>query len=679
MKYILKQKQPNIEKTQVKKLAGELQVSLAFARVLCSRGIYSKKDAEAFLQPDKSQLNDPFLFCDMADSVSAIKNMISMQKRICIYGDYDVDGTAGCAILYMTLKKMGAKVQCILPSRTEHGYGLSMDAVENMVGYAMLITLDCGITNVEEIKKAKDLGLKTIVTDHHECGPVLPKADYILNPKRPGETYPYKDLCGAGVAFKLAEALVGEVAYEFLDLAAVATVADIVPLLQENRALSKLGIDKLNQNPNKGIKALLKASGIKSDTIDSQVIAYSLAPRINAAGRIASAETSFQLMIEQDEAKLEQLADELCKLNAERQARQERVVRESMEMQAVSAQSKLIFHFKEDWDVGIVGLAASKLTEKYSRPAVLFGKSAGMYTGSARSIDGINIYEALATQAELYEKFGGHAGAAGLTVKEENLETLKKRIREYLDEQYSEDAFLPVKYYDIALQVADVTPGLIEEFNLLRPFGHKNSQVEVLIRNADIKNIRAIGEDKHSKFQISGKNASVGAVYFGIQVQNIPKRADVVGVVQINSFDNQPQVVVSVLSSEPGFMERYEAAYKYVTGMEKPENKKRYFLGRERLLQVYTVLKAIQDHKIDFETFQAMLDFLKRHVKHLSAESVAFALALLEELNLLEIKKSDKISVAIHPGKHDLEESEIYNKFNPEGAANGFKSENKEY
>ncbi|HBU12059.1 MAG TPA: single-stranded-DNA-specific exonuclease RecJ, partial [Clostridiales bacterium] len=660
MKYILKPKCETEQKDCVDRLSGELHVSRIFARVLCARGLATEKEAEAFLHPDKNQLNDPFLFSDMADSVSMIKNMVSRKKKICVYGDYDVDGVCGCAILVKALRSMGADADCVLPSRLQHGYGLSLAAVEQMAGFSLLITVDCGITNVEEIKAAREMGIKTIVTDHHECGPVLPAADYILNPKRPDETYPYRDLCGAAVAYKLAQALLGKEAEQYIDLAAVATVADIVPLLSENRALVKLGLEKLNSAPNKGIKALFLASGIKGDTIDSQTVAYSLAPRINAAGRIASAQTAFSLLMEEDEGKRKQFAEELCALNAQRQEKQERIVREAMEMEAKSPAEKLIFHYREDWDVGIVGLAASKLAEKYGKPAVLFGKSGESYTGSARSIDGVNIYEVLKRQAALYEKFGGHAGAAGLTLAEENLDELKTRLRRYMDERYDAACFRPVKYYDIVLAAREVTRELVGEFDLLRPFGHKNGQVEVLVKNAEITDIRAIGDDRHSRFKVSGK---LNAVYFGAQSQNIPRKADVVGIVQRNAYDDLPQMVVSALSAEPTLLERYETACAYVRASAAPTGKHKYFMDREALLYVYTVVKAVSENGTRFDTVAALLEFLRRHIKNFTPEKAAYALCLLEELDLLEIEIDDKISITVYAGKRELTESEIYNKF----------------
>ncbi len=655
-----------------------LNVSAELARILYGRGIKSVEAGRDFLQPNQSQMHDPFLFCDMADGVSTIRNTIANKGSICIYGDYDADGTAASAILYLALKEMGARVECFLPSRLEHGYGLSMEAVEKLKGFQLLITVDCGITNIAEIEKVKAYGIRTIITDHHECGRILPPADYILNPKRAGETYPYADLCGAGVAFKLAQALIGELAFRYIDIAAVATVADIVPLNGENRVIAALGLEKLNSDPNKGIRALYVKAGLRRERIDAQTVSFGLAPRINAAGRIATARTAFDLMVEEDEKKLEQLAEQLCALNADRQGRQECVVKQAMEMK-VDPDDRLILLYRESWDVGIVGLAASKIAEYYNRPTILLGKANGFYTGSARSIDGVNIYEALKTQADLYEKFGGHAGAAGLTVKEEHLGRLKSRLNLYLKEAYAEEVFRPVRYYDLKTQVAHITPELIGELERLKPYGHKNGPVELLIHAADITGIRPIGEDRHAKFVLRHGKHTLNAVCFGMRACDVPAHADVVGTAAMNSFDHRPQMVVGTLSFRETHAFALERAMEYIKNTRAPEQKERYFCNREGLLRAYTVLKGIDDHKLSFADMDGLIAFIKRHVEEMTDERIAFVFCVLEEIELLTIQKNAKIHVVIDSGKRNLLDSQLYHKFRLEEMQDGFERKNQEH
>lgn len=657
MKYLLKQKNPDVDEKTAIGLSRALNIGVVLARILCARGICTPAAAKLFLHPDKGQLNDPLLFTDMADSVSLVRHTIAAGGRMLIYGDYDVDGTAGCAIMFHTLKKLGANVECMLPSRMEHGYGLSLEAVEQMAGYDLLITVDCGITNVAEIDRARELGLRSIIADHHECGAALPKADYIINAKREGERYPYKDLCGAGVAFKFAVALAGEAAYEYIDLAAIATVADIVPLTGENRVIAKLGLDKLNSQPNPGIKWLVKKAGVKSRVINSQTVAYSLAPRINAAGRIASARVAFDLMTEQDETRLEKLTEELCSLNADRQARQEQMYRQVLEMEEEMDSGRLVLLYNEGWDAGIIGLAASKVAERYSKPAILFGKVGDMYVGSARSIDGVNIYEALATQKDLYEKFGGHAGAAGLTIDEKHLETLKQRMELFLDNKYGDEVFTPVKYYDAELHPREIDKKLLAELELLRPFGHKNELVDILVRGARLTEVKPIAEGKHTRFMIEKNGGKINAVMFGKTVADIPAQSDVVGVARMNTFDNLPQMVVETLSTSEITYAEYEAAReKLASGAVLQEA----FLTREKLLEVYTVLRGVSEKKPRLADMRELFALMTRYVDGLSAARVAFAILVLEQIQLLEIKKNGKISVVTRSGKRKLEDSELY-------------------
>ncbi|MBC5647101.1 single-stranded-DNA-specific exonuclease RecJ [Christensenella tenuis] len=670
MKYILKQKsQVNNSPAVIDGLRKELKLSKLTAALLCARGITSPQEAQIFLNPDISQLRDPFLFANMHDAVSAVRHTIATKGKICIYGDYDADGISASAILYKTLNQMGAKVEVFLPNRMEHGYGLTLENIERLQGISLLITVDCGITSTQEIDRAKELGMTTILTDHHECPHVLPKADYILNPKCPDETYPYHSLCGAGVAFKFAQALIGDAALEMIDIAALATIADIVPLLGENRTIAALGLKKLNEDPNPGINALVKKACVKrTSEIDAQTVSFVLAPRINAAGRISTAKTAFELLTENDPEQLEGLAEKLCTLNIDRQQRQERVVAEAMQMQEATGDpgDKIIILYKNDWDIGIVGLAASKVSERYVKPTILLGESEpGIFTGSARSIPGVNIYEALNSQATIYEKFGGHAGAAGLTIKEEYIRQLKHRLNEFLKEHYEDDIFKPLKMYDLKITPAEVSNSLIAEFETMRPFGFKNEQIELLIEGAHIEDIRAIGEDKHAKFQISKNGKSINAVIFGTQAVDVPRYADVVGTLNINTFDMKPQMIVNTLSYEETPLQKMKLARTFLQKTASPceADCKTYFLDRETLLRVYTVLKKINEKAVSFADEGSLAEFVQKYVAGLTENKTAFALSVFEELGLLEMKKDDKIHIVIHSGKHELSDSRLYQKF----------------
>ncbi len=670
MRYILKQKpQVNNDPRAIDRLRKALKLSRLTASLLCARGIVDPQEARDFLKSDVSQLRDPFSFADMHDAVSAVKHTIAAKGKICVYGDYDADGISASAILYKTLSQMGAKVEVFLPNRMEHGYGLTMENIERLQGISLLITVDCGITSTQEIERAREMGMTTILTDHHECPYVLPKADYILNPKRQEETYPFDSLCGAGIAFKLSQALIGDAALEMIDIAALATIADIVPLLGENRAIAALGLRRLNEDPNPGIGALIKKACVKrTSNIDAQTVSFVLAPRINAAGRISTAKVAFELLTENDSARLEQLAEELCSLNTDRQQRQEKVVAEAMKMQEESGDSdhKVIVLYKHDWDIGIVGLAASKVSERYVKPTILLGESEpGVYTGSARSIPGVNIYEALNSQAKVYEKFGGHAGAAGLTIREEHLPQLIHRLNEFLKEHYDEEVFKPLKTYDLGITPSEVSNSLISELEMLRPFGFKNEQVELLISGAHIEDIRSIGEDKHAKFRIAKGGRAVNAVIFGTQAAAVPGYADIVGTLNINTFDMKPQMIVSTLSYDEPFEHKMRQTQEYLRKAAVPTEAERnaFFIGREGLLGVYAILKNVSEKKAFFPDEEKLVRFLQKYAAEFTDEKIIFALTVFEEIGLLEIQKNDRIHIVIRSGKRELSDSAVYQKF----------------
>ncbi|MGI6153924.1 MAG: single-stranded-DNA-specific exonuclease RecJ [Christensenellaceae bacterium] len=671
MRYVIKKRpEMDVDESLAMGLKNDLNISPVLAKLLCGRGIATLADATEFLYPQKTMLHDPYLFLDMKDSVSMVRNMISGGKKICVYGDYDADGVSACALLYKALKKLGADVFCFLPSRSDHGYGLSKASVESLAGTDLLITVDCGITNVEEIALAKKLGMKTIVTDHHECPLVLPKADCILNPKRPGEEYPYKHLCGAGVAFKFAHALLGEEAMEYIDLAAFATIADIVPLLGENRVIAKLGLEKMNRNPNLGIAVLFRKTGIRREQIDAQTVSFALAPRINAAGRMASANDALDLFVSDEESVLETKAENLCAYNVERQKRQEEIVEDALDMASGYPDDKMLVLYKKNWDVGIVGLAASKLAERFMRPTLLLGESGGAYVGSARSIEGVDVYGVLNTQAHLYEKFGGHAGAAGLTIKEEQLETLKNRLNAYMKETYAEEVFRPVKYYDIEIKPQDATLEFLKEMELLKPYGLKNEQPTMLIRHADIFQVKPIGADKHAKFLIGKYNeACLSAVVFSVRAEDVPKKADIIGAVNINDYDGKPQMIVETFSYDEPVYVRYNKAKRrlHEEKVFSAAEKKLFFCDRERIGALYKVLLAAADKQISFRDMEDLLRFMRRHTEENAPECLAFMTAVLEEIGLLELQKDDRIHIVVGREKRELENSMVYRRLMPDG------------
>jgi len=422
------------------KLAKDLELESATARLLVSRGINTILKAEDFFSY-KEAFYDPMLLKGMDKCVEAIKDAVDLGKKITIYCDYDADGTTAGAQMYLCLSSKGAKADIYTPHRTDEGYGLNENAIEKILlnGTELLVMLDCGIKDAKQVNAATKAGIKTVIIDHHECPDTLPDAVAIVNPKQKGCDYPFKELCGSGLAFKTIHALYGlDEAEKYIDLAAVGTIGDIVPLISENRVIVKTGLKKLNANPLPGLLCLIKEAGLCLGKVTEENVAFGVVSRINAASRMDSAFAALNLLIaEQEDEFTHQAAKQLCLLNKKRQDT-EKYIEQRIEkiLSGIPIDEKAILVI---WDksfaVGVVGIAASYIAEKYNMPVIVFGYANGMYTGSARSVNGINIHDALLSVKDILVRFGGHAAAAGMTVKQEDIELFEQRINEYLLER----------------------------------------------------------------------------------------------------------------------------------------------------------------------------------------------------------------------------------------------------
>ena len=486
------------------------------ARLLQARGIESREAAEAFLHPCREQILPPLLLNDMAVARDLLLQAISGNKRIVIYGDYDCDGVCACAILLDVLRQMGANVDCYIPDRETEGYGLNMQAAEKLAGqYDVMVTVDCGITSVQEVALAKDVGMTVIVTDHHTPGDVLPGADAVVSPLL-GD-YPFSGLCGAGVAWKLAFSLDAKKADSLMELAALATVADMVPLLQENRALVKLGLEQMRKTERPGLKALMAVAGLEQGP-DAQQVAFQLAPRINACGRMESARIALDLLCEKDICKAMLLAQQAQELNERRKRLENSVVEEAanqvtgMDLQAYHA----IVVCGDDWNKGVVGLAAGKLAEQWGYPAVALARDGEYYVGSARSASGVDIYGALKTCEDLFIRFGGHRQAAGMTLPVEKLDEFRSRLSDAVKAQRKGVA--PRKQYicDSEMDFTDITVENVEKLNLLEPYGMGNPSPVFAAKHAKALNLRAVGvEGKHLQCEFLQGEQQRKGIFFG--------------------------------------------------------------------------------------------------------------------------------------------------------------------
>lgn len=485
-------------------------------QLLICRGIKTQEEARRFLEPDASQLRDPFLLNDMYQAVDIIHQALEKRLRVTVYGDYDVDGVCAASILSMHLRSMGFEVDTYIPSRHHEGYGLNMNAVRKISEQSdLLITVDCGITSVQEVALARQLGLKIVVTDHHQPGPELPECP-VVNPVLNG--YPFPSLCGAGTAFKLVCALSGfEAAQEYLDLAALATVADVVPLQDENRVLVRLGLKQINTLPRPGIAALIQCAGLQNRPIGAGNIAFQLAPRLNAGGRIGDASRGLELLTGQDRSRIQALAAELEQENTLRKQDEQRILTEAKgQMEHFDfIRNRIIILCGEDWNPGIIGLAASRLVEAYHYPVILLSHQQDTYVGSCRSIPGVNIHAALSSCAGLFLRFGGHKQAAGLTIPQALVPQLIERVNRYLSENIPPDTYIPADEYDMELSLSELSEDFVHQLDQLQPTGFGNPSA-VFLSPVQITSAASVGANgAHLKLTLKQGDCYRSGMLFG--------------------------------------------------------------------------------------------------------------------------------------------------------------------
>lgn len=514
-------KKCNADPTQICALAAELGISNATAAVLINRGIDSEEAGRQFLDCDDSVINDPFLMLGMYEAVDFLTEAIDEGKKITIYGDYDVDGITSTSILYRYLRSAGADINCYIPNRFTEGYGMNMDAISKIAakGSDIIIALDCGITSVKEIALAKELGMDVMIADHHNPPEELPEADIILDPKQRYCQYPFKELCAAGLAIKIVEAHGGrEAAREYYDMAAIGTVADVVPLKNENRYYVRNGIIKMNSAPSPGVKALMSVAGYADKSITARGIAFGLAPRLNAAGRMSTARDALNMFLSDDLKTAHGYAAKLNEFNEERRGIEKDIYESGAEQVLADSlcNKKIIIATGDGWNKGVIGIAASRFTERYHRPSVVISCGDDICTGSARSIEGFNIYNALANCKELYTKFGGHSQAAGFSLPRANIPEFIERMEAYADESITEDMLVPHIDCEFKLSPSDINMKTAKELAGLEPFGKDNEPPVFYADKLSFKNTVIIGKDKNViRTAIDAGGLSIDCVGFG--------------------------------------------------------------------------------------------------------------------------------------------------------------------
>ncbi|GIP31404.1 single-stranded-DNA-specific exonuclease RecJ [Paenibacillus sp. J2TS4] len=548
----------------VTRLIDELSLSPLLAKLLVARGMEQIEEVRKFLQVGAAQIHDPFLMDGIEIAVERIRSALQRQEFIRIYGDYDADGVSSTSLMVYLMRELGANFDYYIPHRIHEGYGLNNSALDQAKehGVSLIITVDTGISAYAEVEYAGSLGIDVIVTDHHEPPEILPPAHAVINPKKPGCSYPFKQLAGVGVAFKLAHALLNRLPHELLEMVAIGTVADLMPLTDENRVLVKLGIDALRNSGNPGLLALFDAAGIERKDVSAGHIGFSLAPRINASGRLESAGDAVRLLTTNDREEADRLAFELDQLNKERQRIVEEMTAEALAMLEEGpdpAEQRVLIVSKEDWNAGVIGIVASKLLEKYYRPTIVLGidPQTGIAKGSARSIAGFDLYKALTSCSDLFEHYGGHQAAAGMSIAQERIPELKHRLEALAQECLTEQDLLPEIQVDLCSTLEEATLDGIKQLEQLAPFGMGNPSPRVVFTGLELNQCKKMGrEQQHLKLTLSQEAKQVPAmeaVGFGksfMADKMAPSaRIDVLGELSINEWNGirKPQLIIQDL------------------------------------------------------------------------------------------------------------------------------------
>lgn len=566
---------------KIKDMADEMGISPLLAMVLVSRGIDTREEAERFLYPDIGQLGDPFLLPDMEVSAQRIIHALDRGERICIYGDYDVDGITSVSFLMKVLTALGADVTYYIPGRMEEGYGLNAKSVREIgeAGTGLIITVDCGISSHEEVDLCNAMGMDVIVTDHHRCPPELPPALGVINPKRGDSRYPFCEFAGVGVAYKLCAALetirfrnetsktAGKpLADSMLDIVALGTVADIVPLTGENRVLVSLGLKKMSATENIGLKALLKVAGVKEGQINAEQAAFALAPRLNAAGRLADAQKGVRLLLSEDEETALLLAKELDARNRERQRMENEILDKAVEMAEKRKGDSILVLAWENWHPGVIGIVASRVVDRYNKPAILFSIDGDEARGSARSIPGLDLFSLLSTCRHYYKSFGGHKQAAGLTIETDKLEVFAREINTAADKAIMCMEARPIIKADGDLTGIRVSVEDAASLRMLEPCGCGNPPPLFIKRRVGVAAVKRVGKKgEHLKLTVNEEGRRLDCIAFRWGDTGWPvtgQRPDMVFTPGVNSWLGRESLQLVVkdmkdLSWDEAFLRRW--------------------------------------------------------------------------------------------------------------------------
>ncbi len=649
------------------------------AGLLAARGIVRPEEARRLLSPGSEPIPDPSLLKDMDRAAQRVRLALERGELIAVYGDYDVDGITATCLLTQFLTARGGRIVPYIPSRLGEGYGLNPEAVQLLAGQGvgLIITVDCGITAVEETALANRLGMDVVITDHHACKEELPPAAAVVDPHQPGCPYPFKGLAGVGVALMLALAVAGpeeaqEVFHRFCDLAAVGTVADVMPMTGANRAIVSLGLAQLDPPQRIGFASLIRCAGLGDKPVTSVSVGYTLAPRINASGRMGMAEVAVELFLTQDPIRADELAVQLCELNRERQGIEGDIFQQCVHHLEENPQEDAIVLAGNHWHQGVVGIVASRLAERYARPCFMICLDGGIGKGSCRSWGDINLFALLSSCSGLLENFGGHALAAGFTVREENIPALALALRRAIADSCQGQALPSVLEVDMAVAPQHLTVEAVESLDRLEPCGTGNPRPVFLLQGAQVHTMSQVGRGRHLKLKLESRGAALDAIYFSSQGSELGLypgcRVDVVFYPQINDFRGARSVQLQVvdLRLAPSRAQLEQAIYdKYSRGDPLTCEEARFLLPERRdFVGLYRWLERQSTACTVVEDTPARI---ARSVARATRQRevparTMLCLEVLEERGLINMnRRVDRIQITLCQVEHkvDLEASEI--------------------
>ena len=649
------------------------------AAILSARGITQPDQARRLLTPRAEPVLDPMLLRDMDRAAARVRRALETGEHLAVYGDYDVDGITSTCLLTDCLRSLGGQVTPYIPDRLEEGYGLNLEAIQTLAaqGVTLIVTVDCGITAVEEVQFAAGLGVDVVVTDHHECKDPLPAAAAVVDPHRSDCPYPFKGLAGVGVALKLAMAVAGpekgrQVFEDYADLAAVGTVADVMPMTGENRTIVQTGLAALAHPKRLGLAQLIQEAGLGERPITSVSIGYTLAPRINAAGRMGKAALAGELLLTHSPQRAQELAQELCQLNRERQSIEGEIFQESIQRLDHQPQQGAIVLADPEWHQGVVGIVASRLSEKYGCPTFMICLDQGMGKGSCRSWGGINLFELLMNCGDLLEGFGGHALAAGFVVREENIPALARRLRQgVLDQQNGEEP-PSVLETDGIVQPQQLDVASVEALDALEPCGTGNPRPVLVITGAHVQSAVQVGRGRHLKLRLEARGCVLDAIFFSADAAQLGVtpgcRVDVAFYPQINEFRGVRSVQLQVVDLHPALtraqMERcvYE---KYRRGELLSHDEAQSLLPNRA--EFVSLWRYLEHQSAGSGAMEDSLARITRSVAHSSGQRelpnhTRICLEVMQERGLISLSgQAGRVHITLHRLEHkvDLEASEI--------------------